>query len=80
MRIEVTKAVANHHTNAEYPTLRVRWLETDRNFMVDGEGPNWCPTDRELLDLVNEMVLVSPTFYAALLRSVRVLKSVRGDK
>jgi len=66
MKIEITKDVANHHTNPDYPTLRVRWNSEDTNFMIDGDGPNWCPRDEEVLDVVFNMVLLSPTFTSKL--------------
>jgi len=73
MKIEITKNVANHHTNPEYPTLRVRW-NNDSNFMVDDDGPNWCPRDQEVLDLVFNMALLSPTFNEKLVKMVRVMQ------
>lgn len=76
MKIELTPNVKNHHTNQDYPTLRVRWSELDRNFDVDGEGPNWCPKDAEVLQLVNELLLVSPTFYERLAKVVRIMDKV----
>lgn len=74
MKIEITKNVANHHTNREYPTLRVRWNNEDSNFMVDDEGPNWCPRDKEMLDIVFNMMLLSPTFNEKLSSMVKVME------
>lgn len=77
MRIEVTKNVANHHTNPDYPTVRVRWSPEDSNFMVDGKGPNWVPRDQEVFDLVCDLVMFSPTFYDGLRKIVHMLEDVR---
>lgn len=73
MKIEVTKNVANHHTNPNYPTIRVRWDGSDSNFMIDDCGPNWCPRDNEAMDLVQRLVLFSPTFRERLKAFVRLL-------
>ena len=77
MKIEITKNVKNHRVNPDYPTLRVRWGLGDTNFMVDDLGPNWCPRDREVLDLVQDLLLLSPSFYRELVRIVVILKGVK---
>lgn len=73
MKIEVTKNVVSHHTNPNYPTIRVRWDGNDSNFMIDDYGPNWCPRDNEAMDLVQRLVLFSPTFREKLKAFVRML-------
>lgn len=78
MKIEITKKVNSHRVNPDYPTLRVWWDSNDTNFMVDDAGANWCPRDKEMLELVQNLMLVSPTFFDKLARVVTVLKRVRA--
>jgi len=77
MKIEITKNVKSHRVNPDYPTLRVIWNEGDTNFMVDDLGPNWCPRDQEILDIVQNLMLLSPTFYKKLVGIVEILKGVK---
>jgi hypothetical protein len=62
MRVEVTKNVDNHQFNSEYETLRIVW-NGDRNFRCRADGSHdWCPTDVELMEVIERLTKVSVTF------------------
>jgi hypothetical protein len=78
MKIEVTKNVRSHHTNPDYPTLRIVWGPDDSNFHVNGDRADWCPKDKEVLDIVFELSLLSDSFFQELVRFVKAMDQVRG--
>ena len=62
MKIELTKDVDSHHTNQNYVTLRVVW-NGDKNFRCRSDGSHdWCPTDLELIEIIERLTKVSVTF------------------
>lgn len=62
MKVEVTKNVDNHRLNQEYETLRISW-NGDKNFRCRGDGSHdWCPTDVELIEIIERLTAVSVTF------------------
>ena len=62
MKVEVTKDVDSHHTNPNYPTLRVSW-NGERNFRCRNNGTHdWLPTDDELIEIMERLASVSVTF------------------
>ena len=68
MKVEVTKDVDSHHTNPDYATLRIVW-NGDKNFRCRGDGSHdWCPTDQELLEIMERLAQVSGTFKDKVLR------------
>lgn len=66
MRLRVSSQVDSHHTNPFYRCLIVEWLSTDLNFRLRlGAAEHiadWLPKDSEILELVVQMLRISPTF------------------
>jgi len=64
MRLVVTRDVDSHRVNPNYPTLRVEFeLPRDSNFRIRSMfKADWCPRDEEIIEVVDKMLEVSPTF------------------
>lgn len=64
MRIRVTKEVDYHRVNQDYPTLRIEFeIPRDRNFRIRSMfKADWCPREDEIVEIVDKMLDVSPTF------------------
>jgi len=64
MRLRVTKDVDRHRVNPNYPTLRIEFkLPRDGNFRIRSMfEADWCPRDDEIIEVVEKMLDVSPTF------------------
>ena len=62
MKVELTKGVDSHRINQNYETLRIVW-NGDKNFRCRSDGSHdWCPTDQELMEVVERLAEVSVTF------------------
>lgn len=66
MRLRVSSRVDSHHTNPFYKCLIVEWLPEDLNFRLRPRAEeclaNWLPKDSEILELMVQMLRISPTF------------------
>lgn len=68
MKVELTKDVDSHRSNQNYVTLRIVW-NGDKNFRCRGDGSHdWCPTDQELIEIIERLAEVSVTFKDKVLR------------
>jgi len=64
MRLRVTKDVDSHRVNPNYPTLRIEFeLPGDDNFRIRSLlQADWCPRDDEIIEVVEKMLDISPSF------------------
>ena len=65
VRMRITEKVDNHHTNINYKTLIVEFLNTDDHIRKRYTGDvmfDWCPRDKEILQLIKNLYVISPTF------------------
>jgi hypothetical protein len=64
MRLRVTKNVDSHRVNPNYPTLRIEFeLPKDDNFRIRSMlEADWCPRDDEIIEIVEKMLDISPSF------------------
>ncbi|MEM3697829.1 MAG: hypothetical protein QXQ94_10105 [Candidatus Bathyarchaeia archaeon] len=60
----MTKYVDSHRVNPNYPTLRIEFeLPKDDNFRIRSMfEADWCPRDDEIIEVVEKMLDISPTF------------------
>jgi hypothetical protein len=72
MRLRVTRHVDSHRVNPNYPTLKIEFkLPRDGNFRIRSMfEADWCPRDEEIVEVVDKMLDVSPTFGPKLARRI----------
>lgn len=70
MRLRVTKDVDSHRVNPNYPTLLIEFeLPKDDNFRIRSMlQADWCPRDDEIIEVVEKMLDISPSFGPKLAR------------
>jgi hypothetical protein len=64
MRLSVTKDVDSHRVNPNYLTLRIEFeIPKDDNFRIRSMlEADWCPRDEEIIEVVEKMLDISPSF------------------
>jgi hypothetical protein len=72
MRLRVTRDVDSHRVNPNYPTLVVEWrVLEDSNFRIRSlSEADWCPRDEEIIEVVDRMLDLSPTFGVKLAKRI----------